>query len=81
MSQTQACPNAVQKCGARTRSGGACGRLPMAGKKRCDMHGGKSPGAPKGNQNALRHGYWSAAGVAFRRRIDRAISRAHRSVQ
>lgn len=28
---------------------------------RCRMHGGKSPGAPKGNQNAYKHGGRSAA--------------------
>ncbi|WP_407075289.1 hypothetical protein [Parasphingorhabdus sp.] len=31
----------------------------MRGKKRCRLHGGKSPGAPKGNKNALRHGLYS----------------------
>lgn len=27
---------------------------------RCRLHGGKSPGAPRGNKNALKHGYYSA---------------------
>jgi hypothetical protein len=27
---------------------------------RCRMHGGSSPGAPKGNKNALKHGRYSA---------------------
>lgn len=30
---------------------------------RCRMHGGKSPGAPTGNQNALKHGARSAAAM------------------
>jgi hypothetical protein len=33
------------------------------------MHGGKSPGAPKGNKNAFRHGRYSAAAIARRREI------------
>ena len=31
-------------CGARTRSGEQCRGLPIAGKRRCRMHGGKSTG-------------------------------------
>ena len=31
---------------------------------RCRMHGGKSSGAPKGNQNALKHGSYTAAAQA-----------------
>ena len=31
------------RCGAKTRAGGTCGRIPMRGQKRCDMHGGKVP--------------------------------------
>lgn len=30
-------------CGAKNRQGAPCGRLPMRGQTRCDMHGGKSP--------------------------------------
>jgi hypothetical protein len=32
-----------QVCGAKTRAGGKCGRHPMSGYHRCDMHGGKLP--------------------------------------
>ncbi|WP_374420937.1 hypothetical protein [Novosphingobium arvoryzae] len=28
----------------------------MKGKRRCRMHGGTNPGAPKGNRNAYKHG-------------------------
>jgi hypothetical protein len=41
-----------QRCGARTRSGSRCGSAAMPN-GRCRMHGGMSPGAPKGNKNAL----------------------------
>jgi hypothetical protein len=34
---------------------------------RCRMHGGKSPGPPKGNANARKHGFYSAEAIANRR--------------
>lgn len=46
-------------CGAKTRSGKSCQNKPIAGKKRCRLHGGLSPGAPKGNKNNLKHGIYS----------------------
>jgi uncharacterized protein YjcR len=33
------------------------------------MHGGKSPGAAKGNKNALKHGRYSAEAIAERREL------------
>jgi len=32
------------------------------------MHGGPSPGAPRGNKNALKHGRYTAEAIAERRR-------------
>lgn len=45
-------------CGALTRQRTPCKTSPMKN-GRCRMHGGKSTGAPKGNQNALKHGRYS----------------------
>lgn len=59
-------------CSARTRSGTACRLPPVSGKKRCRFHGGLSTGAPKGNQNALKHGMFTAEAVRSRREL-RAI--------
>lgn len=81
MSLVPSCPNGVRKCGARTRRGGVCGRPAMAGKNRCDMHGGKSPGAPLGNRNAWKHGYWSGEGLALRQRLSHAVRSARRLCQ
>jgi hypothetical protein len=39
------------------------------------MHGGKSSGAPKGNQNALKHGNYTAAAQAALREKKREIRR------
>lgn len=36
---------------------------------RCRMHGGTSPGAPKGNKNAFKHGRYTAEEIANRREI------------
>ena len=33
------------------------------------MHGGMSPGAPKGNKNAFKHGHYTAEAIASRREI------------
>jgi hypothetical protein len=33
------------------------------------MHGGTSPGAPKGNKNAYKHGHYTADAIARRRSI------------
>ena len=43
------------RCGARTRNRKSC-QAPAMPNGRCRMHGGLSPGAPKGNKNALKHG-------------------------
>jgi uncharacterized protein YjcR len=48
------------RCGARTRSGAPCKSPTVQSKKRCRMHGGaEGSGAPKGNQNALKHGRYT----------------------
>jgi uncharacterized protein YjcR len=48
------------------------------------MHGGTSPGAPKGNKNAFKHGRYTAEEIANRSEITallqtmRALARATR---
>ena len=56
------------RCGARTRKGSRC-RSPAMPNGRCRMHGGLSPGAPKGNRNALKHGRYTAEAVSHRREL------------
>lgn len=56
------------RCGARTRKGALC-RSPALAKGRCRMHGGLSPGAPKGNRNALKHGFYTQEAIVKRRAI------------
>src|SRR5690625_4798369 len=52
-------PHAIRKkCGAKTRAGKPCKAYAMPNGK-CRMHGGKSTGAPKRNQNSKKHGFFS----------------------
>ena len=48
---------------------------------RCRMHGGMSPGAPKGNKNALKHGHYTAKAIASRREIARVLREARALVK
>jgi|GEM_PF-6832657 len=55
-------------CGAKTPSGAPCPSTPEPGRRRCRLHGGAPGlGAPKDNQNAFRHGYFSQCEKAQRR--------------
>ncbi|WP_373054743.1 HGGxSTG domain-containing protein [Thioalkalivibrio sp.] len=56
------------RCGAHTRRGTKC-QSPAMPNGRCRMHGGKSPGAPRGNQNALQHGRYTGRAIRRRREI------------
>ena len=58
---------ASPRCGAKTRAGTGCRSPAVKGKRRCRMHGGaKGSGAPKGNQNALKHGTYTKAALRQR---------------
>jgi hypothetical protein len=55
------------RCGAKTRTGGSC-RQPAMTNGRCRLHGGKSPGAPRGDRNGnYRHGLRTIDAIADRR--------------
>jgi hypothetical protein len=45
------------------------------------MHGGKSTGAPKGNQNALKHGRYTAEAISDRRAISALIRAARQLIK
>ncbi|MEH6524393.1 HGGxSTG domain-containing protein [Sulfitobacter sp.] len=60
-------------CGAKTRSGATCKSKGMKN-GRCRMHGGTSPGAPKGPRNGnYKLGYWTNEEVALRRQMSEFI--------
>ena len=58
------------RCGAKTRAGAPCQCPPMKHRKRCRIHGGLSPGAPRGTANGnYRDGYWTREAVEERKFI------------
>ena len=61
--------NDAPRCGARTRGGRPC-RCPAMPNGRCRIHGGASPGAPRGAANGnYRDGYWTYEAVEERKFI------------
>ncbi len=70
------------RCGARTRSGQSCRSPAVGGKKRCRMHGGaKGSGAPRGNQNALKHGHYTKQAIEERKKLRQLIREAERLIE
>ena len=70
------------RCGARTRTGGSCRSPAVGGKKRCRMHGGAAgSGAPRGNQNALKHGLFTKDAIAERKQVRALMEQARKLLQ
>ncbi len=70
------------RCGARTRSGQSCRSPAVHGKKRCRMHGGaKGSGAPRGNQNALKHGFYTKQEIEERKKLRQLIRDAESLIE
>jgi glucans biosynthesis protein len=60
--------NQRPRCGARTRAGPPCRRPPVRGRKRCRLHGGLSPGAPRGLKNGnFKTGDWTSEAITERK--------------
>ena len=69
----------LPRCGAKNRRGSPCWR-PAGPKGRCHYHGGApGSGAPRGNQNALKQGYYTREAIEERRRV-RELIRQTRSL-
>lgn len=66
---------AKRLCHAHNQGGLPCERPAVPGKRVCYRHGGApGTGAPKGNQNARKHGFYSKAGrEAPRERLDELV--------
>jgi hypothetical protein len=72
----------LPRCRATAKSTGfRCGNPAMNNKKVCYLHGGKSPGPPKGNQNAFKHGYYTAESVSERRYTMSLIRKANSLIE
>jgi uncharacterized protein YjcR len=73
---------ASPRCGAETRSGGACRSPALSGRKRCRMHGGaQGSGAPRANQNARKHGLFTSDAIAERRRIQELLGETRKLLE
>ena len=70
--------HAAPRCGAKTRRGTPC-KAPAMRNGRCRMHGGKLPGAPRGNRHAWKHGRYSGEAIQRRREVA-ALVREMRSM-
>jgi uncharacterized protein YjcR len=69
----------VSQCGAKARSGLPCTEAPMPN-GRCRVHGGLSPGAPKGNKNAYKHGRYTQEAIEQKAMIDDLLRMADKSL-
>ena len=58
------------RCGAKTRAGTPCQSPAIRGRTRCRLHGGRSPGAPRGIKNGnYKDGHWTAKAIEERKWI------------
>ena len=70
------------RCGAKTRRGTPCQSPAVSGKRRCRMHGGApGSGAPRGNQNALKHGLYTKEAMKDRRALREIMRDARRTLE
>ena len=68
MSKARAALALHPRCGAHARTTGEPCKLPAMANGRCRLHGGLSPGAPRGKRNgAYRHGRRTKEAIAQRR--------------
>jgi hypothetical protein len=69
------------RCQATARStGNRCGNIAMKGKRVCYLHGGKSPGAPPGNDNALKHGNYTAQAKLNRKYVSTILRESRKLI-
>ena len=68
------------RCGAKTRRGTPC-QAPAMANGRCRMHGGKSPGAPKGNSNAFKHGMYTKEALDIQRMIRQLLQDSRETLE
>src|SRR3977135_3524789 len=62
------CPCTSARDAEPERGVGTPAKRPRWPNGRCRMHGGMSPGAPKGNKNELKHRRYTAEAIAGRRK-------------
>ena len=78
--ETQYAFNNAPRCGAKTKGNGRPCRSPVVrNKKRCRIHGGsRGSGGQQGNNNALKHGFTTAAVKSFKKAVKIVIQESAR---
>jgi hypothetical protein len=72
---------AAPRCGAQTRRGSSC-CAPAMPNGRCRLHGGHSPGGPKGSRNGnFRHGGFTCKAIAEWRMLSAWIKTMRQAAQ
>jgi hypothetical protein len=72
---------ASPRCGAKTRAGDPCQCPAIRNRKRCRLHGGRGPGAPKGRDNGnYRDGTFTAEAVQERQWL-RSVVRTYAKLE
>lgn len=80
--RTTGAMRASPRCGAKTRSGGACRAPAVRGKTRCRMHGGaEGSGAPRANRNARKHGLFTRDAIEEQRRIRALLGEVRKTLE
>ena len=72
---------AAPRYGAKTRNGTPCQAPAVIGSDRCRMHGGSRSGAPSGNRNAFKDGFYGANAMAHRRDMNAFIREMTRQAE
>jgi hypothetical protein len=68
-------PKGTLLCQARTRTGELCQCKPIIGRSRCRLHGGLSPGAPRGPKNGnFKNGDWTIEAIEERRWLQSMVN-------
>lgn len=71
----------LPRCNATSKSTGQRCRQPAMKNGKCHWHGGKSTGAPRGNQNALKHGDYTAKAKSERKYISDLIKVSKQTIE
>lgn len=72
----------ASRCGAKTRKDTPCEAPAVRGKARCRMHGGAhGSGAPRGNQNALKSGLYTAESLELRRHVTQLVRQSRKIIE
>ena len=72
----------LPRCQAKAKkTGKRCRLVAMKGKRVCYLHGGRSPGPPKCNKNALKHGHYTEQAIRDRKLVRTLIDLTKETIE